>query len=254
MLIQRFVIVCYLTLMLTGCAGLYEQQSPAPVYGKHPGGSIRSAPSQSHAKAARPSTPVPPPVVSTKPLESFNQELRTIEIAPAAPFSMPVIPEGGIQEPAPPEISPEQPAFSAPALPEQENAFAAPEQKIPEEVFAVTPFEPIEPPLSSFPAVGALVIAANQSSQTGNVEVAASSIDRALKIEPRNPSLYYKLALIRLKQSKPQEAEDLAKKSALLAGTNIQLKKHSWLLIAHARELRRDFKGAKQARAKADSF
>ncbi|MDP1666863.1 MAG: hypothetical protein Q8L79_17270 [Methylobacter sp.] len=104
------------------------------------------------------------------------------------------------------------------------------------------------------PVVGALVSAANQNSKAGDLDSAAASIERAIRIEPRNATLFYKLALLRLQQSKPRLAEDLAKKSALLASTDNALKKHCWLLIAHAREIQQDFAGAKEARAKADSF
>ncbi|MEI7997574.1 MAG: tetratricopeptide repeat protein, partial [Methylococcaceae bacterium] len=78
--------------------------------------------------------------------------------------------------------------------------------------------------------------------------------ERAIRIEPRNATLYYKLALLRLKQSKPRLAEDLAKKAALLASDDTQLKKHSWILVARAREMQGDLKGGKEARAKADGF
>jgi hypothetical protein len=49
-------------------------------------------------------------------------------------------------------------------------------------------------------------------------------------------------------------AEDLAKKAALLASNDTQLKKHSWLLVARAREVQGDLKGGKEARAMADKF
>ena len=111
------------------------------------------------------------------------------------------------------------------------NAEAVPEPQ------TLTPFEPLETSASLSPAVDALVLAANQKSSSGNLEVASATIERAIRIEPRNANLYYKLALIRLEQSKPRLAEDLAKKSALLAVGDSTLKKHSWLLIAHAREL-----------------
>lgn len=116
------------------------------------------------------------------------------------------------------------------------------------------PFEPLEsfPPLS--PAVNALALASNQDSASGNVEAATASIERAIRIEPRNATLYYKLALLKLKQSKPGLAEDLAKKAALLASDDAQLKKHSWLLVARAREMQGDMKGGKEARAKAGKF
>jgi len=73
-------------------------------------------------------------------------------------------------------------------------------------------------------------------------------------LEPRNPTLIYKLAVLRLQQSKPAQAEDLAKKAALLASKDARLKKHSWLLIARAREMQQDSAGAQEARQKADSF
>ncbi|MDO9270525.1 MAG: hypothetical protein Q7T96_15590 [Methylobacter sp.] len=118
----------------------------------------------------------------------------------------------------------------------------------------LTPFQPIEATVRLSPVVGALVSAANQNSKAGDLDSAAASIERAIRIEPRNATLFYKLALLRLQQSKPRLAEDLAKKSALLASTDNALKKHCWLLIAHAREIQQDFAGAKEARAKADSF
>jgi predicted Zn-dependent protease len=104
------------------------------------------------------------------------------------------------------------------------------------------------------PAVGALALAANQDSKSGNIEAATTTIERAIRIEPRNATLYYKLALLKLKQSKPRLAEDLAKKAILLATNDPQLKKHSWLLVARAREIQGDVKGGKEARTNADKF
>jgi hypothetical protein len=60
--------------------------------------------------------------------------------------------------------------------------------------------------------------------------------------------------VLRLKQSKPVLAEDLAKKAALLAGKDNVLKKNSWLLIAHAKEMQNDTSGAADARTKAAGF
>jgi predicted Zn-dependent protease len=104
------------------------------------------------------------------------------------------------------------------------------------------------------PAVIALVTEADKNSRAGDLESAAVTIERALRIDPRNPTLTYKLALIRLKQSKPRLAEDLAKKSALLAANDRDLKRQSWYLISEARRQQRNFHGAKEARIKADSI
>jgi hypothetical protein len=70
----------------------------------------------------------------------------------------------------------------------------------------------------------------------------------------RNPTLTYKLAQLRIKQNKPQMAEELAGKAALLAGGDLDLKRKSWLLIAEARRMQQNYSGAKEAKAKADSF
>jgi cytochrome c-type biogenesis protein CcmH/NrfG len=112
----------------------------------------------------------------------------------------------------------------------------------------------MEATVSLSPAVSALVLAANQNSRSGDLELAAASLERAIRIEPRNANLFYKLAILRLKQEKPRLAEDLAKKSALLAASDNKLKKHCWLLIAHIRETQQNFAGAKEARTKAESF
>jgi len=85
-------------------------------------------------------------------------------------------------------------------------------------------FQPLETFAPLSPAVSALASAANQNSKSGDIEAATTTIERAIRIEPRNGTLYYKLALLKLKQSKPRLAEDLATKAALLASNDTQLK------------------------------
>ena len=104
------------------------------------------------------------------------------------------------------------------------------------------------------PAVLALVSEAERSSASGDLESAVVTIERALRIDSRNPTLTYKLAAIRLKQFKPRLAEDLAKKAALLSADDKALKKKSWLLISEARRQQKNYHGAKEARLKADNI
>lgn len=104
------------------------------------------------------------------------------------------------------------------------------------------------------PAVVALMSEADRSSKSGNLNAAVATVERALRIEPRNPELVYKLAQLRLEQSKPRLAEDLAKKAELLASGNPPLKKRCWLLIAEAREMQGNSDGAAAARNKADQL
>ena len=110
----------------------------------------------------------------------------------------------------------------------------------------------IKKPLSS--ASIALVAQADQLSSLGDFDSAVATIERALRIDSRNATLTYKLAQIRLKQSKPRLAEDLAKKAALLSASDTALKKQSWLLISEARKQQKNYHGAKEAKLKAEEI
>lgn len=116
------------------------------------------------------------------------------------------------------------------------------------------PVEDVKLPAGSQPAVVALLTEADRNRSAGDLDAAVVSTERALRIDSRNPTLTYKLAQLRIKQNKPQQAEELAGKAALLAGNNLDLKRKSWLLIAEARRQQQNIPGAKEAKAKADSF
>jgi len=227
MSLKRLVIICTLPSFLAGCAEFYGSQPPAPVYGGQP---KSQKPSVSSQKKARSPSAASKEIVKTQPLKDFS----AIKSEPLAP----------------PPLPPSEPTPTEPVTLEALEPSSPP----PPPPSELTPFQPIEATVPLSPVVGALVSAANQNSKAGDLDSAAASIERAIRIEPRNATLFYKLALLRLQQSKPRLAEDLAKKSALLASTDNTLKKHCWLLIAHAREMQQDFAGAKEARAKADSF
>ena len=111
-----------------------------------------------------------------------------------------------------------------------------------------------QPKAKSSNVVVALLSDADMSYQQGNLNDSVATLERALRIEPRNALLLYKLAQIRLQQDQPVLAENLAKKSALLAEGNAQLKKKNWLLIAQARELQNNQKSANAALKKAQQF
>lgn len=112
----------------------------------------------------------------------------------------------------------------------------------------------IRPKSNSSTVVVALLAEANDSYKQGNLDNSVATIERALRIEPRNALLLYKLASLRLQQGLPEQAENLAKKSALLAQGNADLKNRNWILIARAREKMGDLEGAEEARLKASHF
>lgn len=240
MSLKRLALVCALPSFLAGCSEFYGSQPPAPVYG---GGQAAVRPDSSGSQE---SGKPPKQVVKTQPLKEFS-EVKPEPMPLPAPVPLESAP---LETPEPSLPSPPAPSSTLEAKPE---SLPAPAPLSPPPV-ELTPFEPMDTTVALSPAVGALVSVAKQNSKSGDLESAAASIERAIRIEPRNATLFYKLALLRLDQSKPRLAEDLAKKSALLASTDSTLKKHCWLLIAHAREIQGDFTGAKEARAKADSF
>jgi hypothetical protein len=264
MLIKRLFLIFSLPAYLAGCSEFYGSQPPAPVYGSGSTVYSKTIPSLPKPKAPQPITPEPidqgsNEIVETKPLKEFApikdpiEELKPEPITGEQPQGQePLTPEQGNlsneQGSSPPEQEPATPS------PNQEPMVTAPKQEVLAPPPPSPPFEPLETFAPLSPAVSALAIAANQNSNSGNVESATTTIERAIRIEPRNATLYYKLALLKLKQSKPRLAEDLAKKAALLASNDAQLKKHSWLLVARAREIQGDLKGGKEARTKANKY
>ena len=81
----------------------------------------------------------------------------------------------------------------------------------------------------------------------GRLANAAASLERALRIEPRNPRLWRELALVRLKQGDYVQAESVAARSNSWAGNDNTLRAENWRLIAQAREARGDADGAQKA-------
>ena len=76
------------------------------------------------------------------------------------------------------------------------------------------------PRISPNPTSGtvlALLSQAKEQERAGNPEKAAAVLERALRIEPNNPQLWYRLALLRLQQGKLDLAKSLAAKSSALA-------------------------------------
>ena len=232
-----------LPVFMTGCTGLSGSQPPAPVYNSnHP-----YNPPQKTKKVT--AVQKVDEVVQVQPLEEFTPIVEPLEIkAEPVVAPIPAIPAANSDIPKVIEIAPPTKPLLMPTPPAETGVPKFEPAPPPAE------FKPAESSTTQSPAVAALVTAATQSSNAGNIEAASAAIERAIRIEPRNAELLYKLAVLRLKQSKPVLAEDLAKKAALLAGKNNTLKKNSWLLIAHAKEMQSDKAGAEDAKNKAAGF
>jgi hypothetical protein len=102
------------------------------------------------------------------------------------------------------------------------------------------------------PAVEELLQRAASQQAEGNRVEAVATVERALRIEPRNARLWNRLAHLRAEQRQAVLAADLAAKSNTLAGDDPELKRDNWRLIAWARRSLGDSQGARDAERKAE--
>lgn len=272
-MINKIIII--LPLLVSGCAGT---QLPAPVTGgnyyhnsKTP---FLSTPSFTEApKEQQEAIKIESPVTSVITVPFITQPPLQLEISeiPVNPLTHEIKPLDVTKDPP---LEPLKP-IDATGLPPIENVSEPPlketDQPLKTEeapkIIESTSEAPKETPKESSgafkpwdtegkmtPAVSALVLEANQKINSGDLGLASAALERAIGIEPRNASLLYKLANLRLSQSNFEVSEDIAKKSALLASTDRKLKKQCWLLIAFIRETKKDMVGAKEALSKSDSL
>ena len=103
------------------------------------------------------------------------------------------------------------------------------------------------PPVQENVAIAGLVESARTDSAAGRLPNAAASLERALRIEPRNPRLWQELARVRLRQGDNIQAENLAQRSNTWGGTDNRLRAENWSLIAQSRQARGDAEGARKA-------
>ena len=106
---------------------------------------------------------------------------------------------------------------------------------------------PSRPKVSSGGAVVALLGQADSYRRAGDTGNEAATVERALRIEPKNARLWSRLAAIRLDQGQPQQAEQLALKSNSLAAGDRRLQSRNWQLVARARWSLNDSRGAQAA-------
>ncbi|MEQ1637194.1 MAG: hypothetical protein ABL903_10910 [Methylococcales bacterium] len=216
-----------LTIFQIGCAERYVYQEPAPIHRSRPPVLVRKAPQTIETykypdePAMEPQREIKEETINDNPLPDVTSETAVPDATATDNFE---------------------------AIPTTDPEVASLPPKLE---------EPVMPPVSMAgfsPATLSLATEADQNIQSGQYESAGVKIERALRIDPRNAVLTYKLALVRLKQEQPRLAEDLAKKAALLAGNNRDLKKRSWLLIAESKRMQNDADGAQKAEQKAMQF
>lgn len=106
-------------------------------------------------------------------------------------------------------------------------------------------------PASENPAVLMLVEQARAETAENKLQSAVATIERAQRIEPRNPWLWQELARLHFAQGDHAQAESLAARSNTWAGSDWALHAANWRLIGAARAARGDVAGAQAAEARA---
>jgi hypothetical protein len=140
---------------------------------------------------------------------------------PAAPPPAGTIAAGG-QGPA---IIPEPPPVSSTMPAEPVIQAPAPSIQVPKE-------RPRVPPASLSPASKALVSQAQAQRKKGDLPGAATTLDRALRIEPSNPLLWIETGRLRMDQRNYAQAEAMGRKALSMAVGDGRTQSAAWVLIA----------------------
>ena len=133
-------------------------------------------------------------------------------------------------------------------------AVGTPEPQSPQPATPGAQPEAQRPPVQENVAIAGLVETARSDAAAGRLSNAAASLERALRIEPRNPRLWQELARVRLRQGDYTQAENLAQRSNTWGGADNRLRAENWALIAQSRQARGDAEGARKAQDLADQI
>lgn len=100
------------------------------------------------------------------------------------------------------------------------------------------------------PVLALLTVARDQEGK-GDLGSASASLERAMRIAPREPQVLFRLAQVRLAQGDAAQAEQLAQRGLSYAAGRPTLQAGLWDLVAQARERQGNTAGAAEARQRA---
>ena len=275
--ISRLVSLACVTLVLGACATGPRDGPPAPVVSVTP----RQPPPPAETAPVE-ATPKPKPVApqkketrtyayrepGTEPEAEAIPETAPVQQAaqpPAAPQKPATVAQKPPSTPAPaaePKAAP-RPAAKPPAIGGQ--AASAPPPAAPPPAPAPRPETqvasapppappaPVDKPLTPTlpPAADGLARQAEQQRQQGDYAGAAATLERSLRIAPREAYLWNRLARVRMEQGLAAQAGQLAARSNDLAGSQTTIKRDNWRIIAESRRRAGDTTGASEAEKRA---
>jgi hypothetical protein len=189
----RLTTASLIVVSIVGCSQPARREPPAPVISA--GGTSAQRPASTPSAAV---TPLEPPRITTVP-----------ETTPARPMTVTPEPAPGVA----PGVTTAGGAPVAGARGTEAVAMAAPSQ-----------------PMSK--AVKTLLQQAELQREGGDLTNAAATLERALRIEPKNAYVWNRLAHVRAQQGQSAMAAELAAKSNAFAGGDETLKRDNADLIA----------------------
>ncbi len=101
------------------------------------------------------------------------------------------------------------------------------------------------------PGVRELVSQAEQAEQNGDLNQASIFLERALRIQPRDPELLQSIAEIKLQQESYEQALNYASRSYDVGPKVGELCSRNWRTISVSREFLDDYAGSEEARQRA---
>lgn len=146
-------------------------------------------------------------------------------------------------------LPPQQPTSETHAYPPVEEAI--PGQSIPSHQ---APPPQAQSPQKQSPAVIALLDRAEQARVSGDLRSAQNNLQRAQRIAPRDPKVYYSLAQTHMSLEDYDLAEQVALKGVSLSAGNQVLLKRFWQLITEIRLRAGDASGAEVAKLRAQKY
>jgi len=149
--------------------------------------------------------------------------------------------------------------YEKPAPPTEQQPETPPAETRPgEPPSTVEEPQPQPAPVVREPTLGAasraLVGQAQTQVATKNYAVAASSIERALRIEPDNPLLWIELGKVRLVEGNYVQAENMGRKAVSMSVNAPRAQSSAWKLIADSYRARGKNIEAQEAQARSDSL
>lgn len=104
------------------------------------------------------------------------------------------------------------------------------------------------------PAARALVAQAQTQTASGNYAIAASTLERALRIDPDSATLWVEMGKVRQAEGNYVQAENMGRKALAMARGDQRAQSAAWRLIAESLRARNRVAEAREAEVRADSL